>query len=86
MALAISPSQCLQELVVSEGSEGEVWQDGHQVAQQAAVGRHQARGHHRDGAGGRRQLAVTGVRGEGRVAGVRVTLAWEGETHRRAAN
>lgn len=80
---ALSPSQCLQELVVSEGSEGEVWQDGHQVTQQAAVGRHQARGHHGDRAGGR-ELAVTGARGEGRVAGVRVTLAWE--THEETTN
>lgn len=59
---------------MSEGSEGEVWQDGHQVIQQAAVGSHQARGHHRDRSGGR-ELAVAGVRGERRVAGVRVTLA-----------
>lgn len=76
VSVALLPSQSLQELVVSKSSEGEVWQDGHQVSQQAAVGRHQAWGQHRGRAGGR-GIALTGAWGEGRVAGVCVTLAWE---------
>lgn len=61
---------------MSNGSEGEVWQDGQQVSQQATVGCHEVGSYHDDGfrGGG---LALPGVLGGHRVAGVCVTLACE---------
>lgn len=61
---------------MSDGSEGEVWQDGQQVGQQAAVGRQEVRryldnGFHSQG------LALSGVLRGNRVAGVYVALACE---------
>lgn len=77
------PSQRFQKLVVSEGSQGEIWQDGDQVIQQAAVGCHEVGSHHHNRVR-RWELIVTGVWGGGRAAGVCVTLAWK--THQWMAN
>lgn len=70
------PGECLEELVVSDGGEGEIWQDGQQVSQQATVGRHEVGSYHDNGFHGR-GLALSGVLGGNGVAGVCVTLACE---------
>lgn len=68
------PSQCLEELVVSKGSEGEIWQDGQQVSQQVTVGRHEVGRYHDNWIHCRGRILL-GVRGGNAVAGVCVTLA-----------
>lgn len=45
----LSPGQSLEELVMSEGSEGEIWQDGQQVGQQATVGCQEVRSYQDEG-------------------------------------
>lgn len=82
-ACGLLPGQCLQELVVSDGSEGEIWQDGQQVRQQGTVGCHEVGSYHDDSIHGR-GLALSGVLGGNWVAGVCVTLACE--THQYMAN
>lgn len=61
---------------MAECGEGEIWQDGQQVGQQTAVGRHEVGCYH-DNRFRCRGLALSGVLGGNRVAGVRVTLACE---------
>ena len=74
--LGLWPGQGLEELVVSDGSEGELRQDGQQISQQGAVGRQEVGSYHDDGFRGQ-WLALSGILGGNRVAGVRVTLACE---------
>lgn len=57
------PAQCLEDLVVSEGSKGEIWQDGQQVIQQATVGRHELRSYHDNGIHCRPAVFLLGVLG-----------------------
>lgn len=43
------PGQDLEELVMSDSSEGKIWQDGQQIGQQATVGRQEVRSYHDNG-------------------------------------
>lgn len=43
------PGQGLEELIVLDGSEGKIWQDGQQVSQQATVGCQEVGSYHDNG-------------------------------------
>lgn len=61
---------------MSEGSEGEIWQDGQQIGQQATVGCQEVRSYHDDGFNSQ-GLSLLGILRGNRVACVSVTLTWE---------